>query len=248
MADAEHYHTYFDEAWKQVLERFFPDLLRFFVPALYHDLDLPQPITFLDKEMEQLAHTGLSGAKQVDKLAQVTLRNGTEQWILVHIEVQGDKDDDFSLRMFRYFYRIFDRHGKRIVSMAVLTGTEPIPSEGHYDLITYGSGVHFRYLPFRLMDYDRAQLEHEANPIALVILAAQERERLRQRGERLPAKLALIRQLSERGYAREQIVGLFTSIDWVVQLAPEEDLLFWAGVKALEEDKIRRWCDFPACF
>ena len=139
--------------------------------------------------------------------------------------------------MFRYFYRIFDRHGKRIVSLAVLTGTESIPSEGQYDLITYGSGVHFQYLPFRLRDYDKAQLEHEVNPIALVILAAQERERLRRKGERLPAKLALIRQLYERGYTREQIIGLFTFIDWVVQLAPEEDLLFWDGVKALEEDK-----------
>ena len=141
------------------------------LPALARDVDFSIPITFLDKELEQLAQTSLKGAKQVDKLAQVALRDGSEQWILVHIEVQGDKDDDFSLRMFRYFYRIFDRHGQRVVSIAILTGTESLPSEGRYELTAYGSGVDFRYLPFRLMEYDRVELERDDNPAALVVLA-----------------------------------------------------------------------------
>jgi len=53
---------------------------------------------------------------------------------LVHIEVQGYPDEEFSERMFRYFYKIFDRHGKRVVSMAILTGTEGTPQEGRFEL------------------------------------------------------------------------------------------------------------------
>ena len=30
---------------------------------------------------------------------------------LIHIEVQGDADEDFSQRMFLYFYRIFSTRG-----------------------------------------------------------------------------------------------------------------------------------------
>jgi hypothetical protein len=64
--------------------------------------------------MEQLAIRSLKGAKYVDKLVKVHLKDGKEEWLLVHIEVQGYPDEEFSERMFRYFYKIFDRHGKRV--------------------------------------------------------------------------------------------------------------------------------------
>ena len=74
-------------------------------------MDFSQPFTFLDKEMEQLSKKGMKRSKIVDKLVKIHLKDGSEQWLLVHIEVQGDEDENFSLRMFRYFYRIFDRYG-----------------------------------------------------------------------------------------------------------------------------------------
>ena len=158
MSNQDRYWACFDEAWKKVIERFFPQLLQFFVPELYEDVDFSKGVSFLDKEMEQLSIRSVKGAKYVDKLVKVYLRNGSEQWILVHIEVQGYPDREFSLRMFRYFYKIFDRHGKRVVSMAILTGKERGTGEGRYELEAYGSGVEFRYLLFRLMDDDREKL------------------------------------------------------------------------------------------
>ena len=44
-----------------------------------------------------------------DQIAKVHLKNGEEQWVLVHTEVQSDDHEDFPLRMFEYYYRIFDR-------------------------------------------------------------------------------------------------------------------------------------------
>lgn len=199
MVNRDRYWAYFDEAWKRVIERFFPQLLHLFVPNLYFDVDFKRGFSFLDREMEQLSIISLKGAKYVDKLAKVYLKNGTEQWILVHIEVQGYPDKEFSLRMFRYFYRIFDRHGKRVVSLAILTGSEKGTDEGVFEFKAYGSGVEFRYLFFRLMDYDRDKLEEDTNPIAMVVLASQERERARQKGARFNAKRYLIRRLYERG-------------------------------------------------
>jgi hypothetical protein len=229
------YWQYFDEAWKQIIERFFPQFMRFFVPELHEAIDFQQPVTFLDKEMEQLGQQALTGAKVVDKLAQVFLKEGGEKWILVHIEVQGDEDKDFSLRMFRYFYRIFDRYGKEIVSIAVLTERASGPADGRYERKVFGSGVEFHYLPFNLMDYERDQLEADENPMALVVLAAQERERLRQRGDRFNAKWYLMRRLYERGYNREEITSLFKFIDWVIRLSTDEEIRLRDAVKALEE-------------
>lgn len=151
--------------------------------------------------MEQLSQQSIKGAKFVDKLVQVSLKDGNEQWILVHIEIQGEVDEEFSLRMYRYFYRIFDRYGKPVVSIAILTSSENWLTEGKFELKAYGSGVEFQYLPFKLMDYDREKLAEDDNPIALVVFAAQERERLRQSGNRYDAKWYLIRRLYERGYS-----------------------------------------------
>ena len=230
------YWTYFDEAWKQIIERFFPQFLRFFVPELHEAIDFQKPFTFLDKEMEQLGQQTLTGAKVVDKLATVFLKDGGEKWILIHIEIQGDADKAFSLRMFRYFYRIFDRHGREVVSLAVLTEQASGTADGRYELKTFGSGVEFHYLTFNLMDYHPAQLEADENPIAIVVLAAQERERLRGHGEDgFNTKRYLIRRLYEKGYSREEIVAVFKFIDWVIRLNDDEEIRFWDEIKTLEE-------------
>jgi len=184
--------------------------------------------------MEQLSLESLKGAKYVDKLAKVYLKCGEEQWILIHIEVQGYPDKGFSLRMFRYFYRIFDRYGKRIVSLAISTGKEKALKEGEFKLEFYGSGVRFRYLSFRLLDYDRDELEKDSNPISLVVLASREKERAKQRGEKFNTKLYLIRKLYERGYGKDQIRALFEFIDWILQLSGEEEKLIWKEIKELE--------------
>jgi len=235
MPNQNKYWAYFDEAWKRVIERFFPQLLQFFIPNLYGDVDFSKGISFLDKEMEQLAIRSVKGAKYVDKLVKVHLKDGKEQWILVHIEIQSYPDKEFSERMFRYFYKIFDRHGKKVVSMAILTGTESIAGEGRFDLKAYGSGVDFRYLTFRLMDYDGEELENNPNPIVIVVLASQERERAKRKGDKFNAKRYLIRKLYERGYRGDEIRELFRFIDWVLELSDDEEKIVWEEIKELEE-------------
>ena len=68
-----------------MIERFFPQFLRFFVLDLCNDVGFSRGFFFLDKEMEQLSQQSIKGAKFVDKLVQVFLKDGNEQWILVHI-------------------------------------------------------------------------------------------------------------------------------------------------------------------
>jgi hypothetical protein len=69
----------------------------------------------LDNELEKIIKKMKRGRKYTDRLAKVWLKNGEEQWILIHIEIQGYNDEDFSERMFIMFYRIFDRFNKRTI-------------------------------------------------------------------------------------------------------------------------------------
>lgn len=75
----------------------------------------------MDKELEQLFPTEINEApKFVDKLVKVFSKDGSEEWILVHVEVQGYDDPNFAKRMFTYFSRILDKYGKPITAISIL--------------------------------------------------------------------------------------------------------------------------------
>ena len=50
----------------------------------------------------------------------VWLEDGGELYVVIHVEVQGQHDAEFPLRMYIYNYRLFDRHKLPVVSLAVL--------------------------------------------------------------------------------------------------------------------------------
>ena len=89
-----------DILWKSLLEDIFPEFLRYFIPESDTLFDFSMGVTFLDKELEQLFPEGDTPNRRADKLAKVYLKDGTEQWILVHVEVQGYEDKVFGDRMF----------------------------------------------------------------------------------------------------------------------------------------------------
>ena len=107
-----------DILWKAILEDIFDDFLRFFLPDADLIFDMSRGFEFLDKELEQIfpPEGDEFKPKHVDKLVKVFTRTGDEEWILIHIEVQGHTDKDFAKRMFTYFSRIFDRYDRPITS------------------------------------------------------------------------------------------------------------------------------------
>lgn len=99
----------FDGAWKYALEQYFAPFLALFFPAAHAAIDWSQPVAFRDTELQQVAPEDQAGKQRVDKLAQVRRLDGEPAWVFVHVEVQAQRDPDFSTRMFRYHARLFDR-------------------------------------------------------------------------------------------------------------------------------------------
>lgn len=91
-----------DILWKAALEDMFDDFLRFFYPDADQLFDLDKGLEYLDKELEQLfpPDEGNYAPRYVDKLVKVFTKNGVEEWVLVHVEVQGYTDPNFAKRMF----------------------------------------------------------------------------------------------------------------------------------------------------
>ncbi|WP_251669639.1 MULTISPECIES: hypothetical protein [unclassified Sporosarcina] len=117
-----------DGLWKKVIGELFEDFLLFFAPDLYEQVEFTKKPDFLQQELFQEVADRKKGRRSADQLVKVYLIEGGEQWILIHIEVQGVNEEDFSKRMFQYFYRIFDRYEKKIAALAIMTS----PYENNY--------------------------------------------------------------------------------------------------------------------
>lgn len=177
-------------------------------------------------------------------MVKIYLLDGTESWVLIHIEVQGQEEDEFNRRMYTYNYRIFDYYNRPVASIAVLGDTKEDWRPNHFGYNLFGCRVDFQFPIVKLIDYLRRQEELEAsnNPFAIVVMAhlvaLQTRDNRTQRKQQ---KLALVRRLYEKGFEREEVINLFRFIDWMLTLPLELDQQFWQDYREYEETKNMRY-------
>ena len=216
--------TDYDSPWKEVIEVYFTQFIEFFFPQAYTEIDWQQPYEFLDTELQHLEPEAEIWRRLVDKVAKVWLLDGEEAWVLVHVEVQGQYDNKFAERMYTYNYRLFDRHKKQVISLAVLADEQPNWQPSSYSYQIGGCRVSLEFPVAKLLDYEMQwqSLEETTNPFGVIVMAHLKTKATHRNPEsRLKWKLSLVRRLFERGYSREEIQQLFRFIDWVMVLPKE---------------------------
>ena len=75
----------------------------------------------------------------VDLLVKVWLKNGRQQWMLLHVEVQHARVAHFAARLYRYNYRAFDVYGRPVITLAVLADAHPHWRPNHYEIDVPGT-------------------------------------------------------------------------------------------------------------
>lgn len=229
-----------DSPWKEALELFLAPFLAFFFPPVHDGIDWTEGYVSLDQELQQLMADARLRRRLADKLFKVWRKDGSEAWLLIHIEVQGKKDQDFPERMFIYGYRIFDRHRRPVVSLAVLSDDDPKWRPDRFETGAWGSALGLRFLSAKLLDYRgrEATLERDPNPFAAIVLAHLKVLETREKpGERWRWKVRLVQGLYDRGLTAEQVRQLFRLIDWMVQLPEELQQSFRDTMSRFEEDR-----------
>jgi hypothetical protein len=230
----------YDSPWKEALAHYLPDAFALFFPAAHAAIDWSRPYDLLDKELQQVTRDADLGRRLADTLVQVWRRDGSDAWVLIHIEVQGQPERDFARRMFVYYYRIFDHYDRPIMSVAILGDEQADWRPTHFVQELWGCREELRYPVVKLLDWREREeeLAASANPFAVVVrayLAAQATVgAVEARGR---AKLGLIRGLYERGYERKQILELFRLIDWMLALPPEQETILWREIARIEEER-----------
>ncbi len=231
--------TDFDGAWKEALEQFFRPFLEFCFPDIAALVDWSKGFYFLDKELQKVVHDAEMGTLRVDKLVQVYRLDGIEDWLLVHVEVQSQTDNDLPWRMYQYYHRIADRYKKKVVSLAVLADEQASWRPQVYEETHWGCKLRFEYLICKLQDYNRTpdELGADLNPMAVVVAA--HFAAMATRGDvdkRFNLKWQLTRNLYERGYSKQEVLNLYRLIDWVMTMPEDMDLAFERKIVDYEKE------------
>jgi hypothetical protein len=163
----------YDSPWKKAIDVYFEPFLAFFFPELHAEIDWRRGHESLDKEFQQIVRKAKLGRRTVDMLLKVWLKDGREQWFLIHVEVQTSRKADFPKRMYVCNYRIFDRYNREVVSLAILADGNPgwRPASFSYGFGGCRAGLWFPVV--KLVDYVPRweALEKDPNPFAMVVLA-----------------------------------------------------------------------------
>jgi hypothetical protein len=214
-----------DIYWKGILEDLFADFLRFFYPTADEIFNINRGFEFLDQECEKLFPMGdPEHPKSVDKLVKLFTKDGKEEWMLVHIEVQGYKDDEFAERMFTYFYRIRDSFGKRVRSIVIFTDSNKRFHPKEYAYQEEDTSVIFRFKTYKIIEQNPVLLEQSENPFAVVILTVQlalKKKKLKA-DDYFTLTIDLVKRLYTKGFNKERIRQLLGFIKAYVNFDKSE--------------------------
>ena len=229
-----------DSPWKEALERYLPSFLALYFPTAYDAIDWTRDYEWLNTELRQVVRDAELGKRLADVLVKVWRKDGQENWLLIHIEVQGWQEEDFAQRMFVYHYRIFDRYNRQVVTLVVLADDRPNwrPDRYAYDL--WGCGLEFRFPIVKLLDLANQlpELEASDNPFAIVTRAHLATMQTRQdSASRHVWKIRLIRELYESGLSRDDVLQLLRIIDWMMDLPKELEQLCKQEAEQIEREK-----------
>jgi len=208
-----------DGGWKDIIEDFTEEFFEFYFPEVHAAVDFSVAPKFLDVELREIVPDAAVAGREADRLIEVRLKDGTLEWLLIHVEIQGYPDTAFAERMFIYNYRVYDRYHRDVISLAVLTDSEPEFRPTEYVRELLGCRQTFTFPVVKLIDYAQEELEKSTSPFALVTqihleyLSAGTDNR-----KRFDARVALTHRLYRRGFTRDQIVRLYRFLGFLMRL------------------------------
>ncbi len=230
----------FDSPWKDALHLYLQPFLAFFFPIIHGAIDWDRGYEALDKEFQQIIRKAKVGKGLADKLFKVWLRDGSECWLLIHVEVQGAYDKTFPERMFRYNVGAYGVYNQEVVSLAVLCDDDPNWRPNQFTYGRWGSRTGIDFLFAKLLDHaeNLEALENNDNPFSAFVLA--HLQALATRGDppsRRQWKLRVVKGLYERNWSEEDVRQFFRLIDWIMDLPDDLEEQFREEVHHFEEEK-----------
>jgi hypothetical protein len=228
----------YDSPWKDTVQQFLRPFLALCFPHVEPEIDWSREPEFLEQELREAAPESDLGPQRVDQLVKVWRVDGTQQWLLLHIEVQTQPDPELPQRLFHYHSRLTEKYGWRVATLCLLADISPgyRPHAFHWEFL--GCSHHFSFPTRKLLDFADDELRASDNPVALIIRAhlAAKRTRLEE-PLRYRIKRDLLRELADRGIPREDFTRLLRLIDWLIRLQKQSAIDLTAEIRQYYRSK-----------
>ncbi len=217
-----------DSPWKEAIEVFFQPCMELLFPDIARQLDWSVEPEFLDTELQKLTSDSQDNRRHVDKLVKVCCTDGQIRWLLLHIEVQGQAETDFTRRMFTYYYRLTERFSEPVVSLAILTDIRKNFRPDHYQEELLGCKIRFEFVMVKLLDLQDKMDELLAsdNIFALLVAAQLAAKQVKGSRQRTDAVLNFYRMARKRRHSRHHIIKMLDFIEWMIRI-PKQELTYY---------------------
>lgn len=196
-----------DTLWKGIIHELFPEFWTFYLPDYADLLDFSKKPVFLDKELAEINPESDSGENRADMLVKVFLKDGTDKWLFIHIEIQGYEDEKFEQRMFTYYYRIWDKYQVPIAAVAIFTDAKEDFFPKKYEVKTLNTSLSYQFHAVKVLKMKELDLVKSVNPFAIVtevVLMAIEKKKEKDE-VLLELKTELFRKLLKKGFDKNYI-------------------------------------------
>ena len=254
----------FDAAWKSILEAFEIEVVELLFPEIFNEIAWELGTESLDMELQEIQREifDKDRAEKIisDKIIKVRLKNRNSKILFIHVEVQSysSEEDAFGERMFRYFYRIWDKFRYKYEDKSEIVGAAIYTYKGQR-----GKDEKYVYkLPeiedeiviynFKTIDVEKIDLDkiNDDNPLKLVFKMAKTLLEISPRDEDIyEMKIKLAEELVsyEKVKNNEQIKALVDFLEYLFLIRdPELEKKFEnykkekGGVVRMTVDQIRQ--------
>ena len=212
--------------------------MRDYFPEIHAAIDWSVEVEWLDKEIAQVLHQAGQRSRHVDVLANVRLLDGSEQWLLLHLEVQTTYESGFEFRIACYNAGLLSGFRKRVVTLVILADLRKSwkPKEDNFKFASFSSRLRFPVCKF----LDRLRTDWKDGKSLPIQLARAQIEALRTAGDperRLEIKWKLVRSLYDLGYDADELRRIFRWIDRMMQLRSDLEAAFKIRLTDFEKEQ-----------
>ena len=204
-----------DGLFKQLLSNYFLEFIDLMLPDLASFV-AGCPFKFLDKEIYKDVLSGSKG--EADLVAEFS-HEGIPS-LLVHVEIQSQRETDFSKRLFDYFCKLYARHNIPVYPVAVFAFSGKTRQNKYFVDCADLQVVQFEYKPVNLNALDWRNYKELDSPVIAALMP-----KMKIAGsEQVVVKLECLKMLSRLHLSHSEInlVGAF--IDIYLPLSSQENV------------------------
>ncbi|WP_371817503.1 Rpn family recombination-promoting nuclease/putative transposase [Virgibacillus sp. MSJ-26] len=233
-------YTKHDQLFKELINTFIKEFLEVFFPDVHDNIDLQAIKPIRDEVYTDMIE---GSTRRLDIVVETTLK-GKDVAVIVHIEPQSYKQDDFHERMYHYFSLLYNKYQKPIIPIAVFSYEEDWEEKQYTMKFPFFNVLTFNYMTLHLRKKNWRNYIRSDNPAAAALLSKMgytEKERVQVKKE----FLRMITRM-ELNPAKERLIyGFFETY---LQLTEEEEEELMKEVENLPKEEAEWIKELPISY